>query len=124
MQTHTAGARRPVGRRLVLAQAGKLLPALAAVGGAEDGGVLDPGIDRVRVAEGRFQVPDTLELKRPRRAVIVLVGAGLALVHELVAHRLPGLPAVVGALDQLPEPAGRLRGIDAVRIGGSTLDVI
>ena len=40
---------------------------------------------------------------------------GIAVVGELVAHRLPGLAAVVGALDQLPEPAARLRRVDPVR---------
>ena len=101
----------------MLAQTWKLLPVLAAVGGAEDGGILDPGVDRVRIIEGRLQMPDALELERPRRAVIPLVGAGLAFVDELVSHRLPGLAAVIGALDELAEPAGRLRGIETVRIG-------
>ena len=40
-----------------------------------------------------------------RRAVVPLVGPGHAVVGELVAHRCPGLAAVVGALDQLAEPA-------------------
>jgi hypothetical protein len=42
------------------------------------------------------------------------VVADLALIGELVAHRLPRLAAVVGALDHLPEPAGRLRRVKPV----------
>ena len=49
---------------------------------------------------------------------------GDAVVGELVADRLPGLAAVVGALDQLPEPAAGLRGVDAVGIGGRALEVV
>src|SRR5262249_49809961 len=36
----------------------------------------------------------------------------------------PRLAAVVGALDDLPEPAARLRHVDAVRIDGRALHVI
>src|SRR5437588_2804836 len=124
VQAHATGARRPVGRRLVLAQAGELLPALAAIGCAEEGGILDAGVDRVRIIEGRFEVPNPLELERPRRAVIPLVGARLALVDELVPNRLPGLAAVVRTLDQLSEPAGRLRCIQPVRVDWRPLDVV
>src|SRR5439155_14262023 len=45
-------------------------------------------------------------------------------VHELVAHRLPGLAPVVGALDHLPEPATGLRRIQPIRVGGRTLEVV
>jgi hypothetical protein len=38
----------------------------------------------------------------------------LALVPELVPDRLPGLTAVVGALDELAEPPGGLRYVDPV----------
>ena len=37
-------------------------------------------------------------------------------VHELVPHRLPGPPAVVGPLDQLPEPARALRRVQPIRV--------
>ena len=88
------------------------------------GGVFHPGVDRVGIGERRFQVPDALELPGVRRAVVPLVRAGDALVDELVAHRLPRLAAVVGALDQLPEPAAGLRRIQAIRIGGRALHVV
>src|SRR5205823_3630053 len=102
---------------------------LPAVGGAEEGSVFHPGVDRVGVGQGRLQVPDPLELPRVLRPVEELVrGERLALaagglVDELVAlaHRhaawtglrsapgsFPGLAAVAGALDDLPEPAARL----------------
>ena len=75
-------------------------PALAAVIGAEQPGVLDPGVDHVRVVQRRLQVPDPRELPRVRRPVVPLVGPGGALVIELVADRLPSRTAVVGSLDQ------------------------
>ena len=40
------------------------------------------------------------------------------------ARLVPGLAAVVGALDDLAEPAAGLRGVDPVRIDGRTLEVI
>ena len=106
------------------AQSRKLLPVLAAVGRAEQGGVFDAGVDRVRIGQRRLEVPDALELPRVRRAVVPLVRAGDAVVDELVADRLPGLAAVVGALDQLPEPAAGLRGIQPIRVGGRSLEVV
>ena len=97
---------------------------LAAVGRAEQRGVLDAGVDRVRIGQRRLEVPDALELPRVRRAVVPLVRAGDAVVHELVAHRLPRLAAVVGALDHLPEPAAGLRRVEPVRVGGRALEVV
>ena len=108
----------------VAAQPGEFLPRLPAIGRAEQGGVLDPGVNRVRIGQRRFQMPDALELPGMRRAVVPLVSAGNAVVYELVAHRLPGLAAIVGALDQLPEPAARLRRIQPVRVNGRSLDVV
>ena len=69
-------------------------------------------------------MPDALELPGVRRAVVPLVRAGDAVVDELVAHRLPRLAAVVGALDHLPEPAAGLRRIQPVRVGGRALEVV
>src|SRR3954452_10362534 len=69
-------------------------------------------------------MPDPGELPRGRRAVVPLVGAGDGRVAEVVADRLPGLAAVVGTLHELPVPAGRLRRIDAVRIGGRPFQVV
>src|SRR5712675_497832 len=55
-------------------------------------------------------MPDTLEFPRVLRAVVPLMGAWHAGVGEFVAHRIPGLAAVVGSLDFLTEPAAGLRG--------------
>src|SRR5262249_52979535 len=76
------------------------------------------------VGERRFEVPDPLELPGVLRAVVPLVGAGVAVVLELVADRRPRLAAVVGALDHLAEPAARLRRVQPVRVGGRALDVV
>ena len=51
-------------------------PGLAAVGGAEERGVFDAGVDGVGIGERGLEVPDALELPRVRRAVVPLVGAG------------------------------------------------
>ena len=90
------------------AQSGQLLPRLSAVDGAEQGGVFHPGVDRIGINQRGFEMPDSRELPGVRRAVVPLVSGGDAVVHELVTHRLPGLATVVGALDQLPEPAAGL----------------
>ncbi len=124
VQAHPAGARLPARPRAVAAQSGELLPRLAAVGRAEQGGVLHPGVDGVGIGQRRFEMPDALELPGVRRAVVPLVRAGDAVVDELVADRLPGLAAVVGALDQLPEPAAGLRRIQPIRIDGRSLEVV
>src|SRR5256886_10583464 len=47
-----------------------------------------------------------------------------AVVDELVPHRLPRLATVVGALDQLPEPAAGLRRIQPIRVSGRSLQVV
>src|SRR5579862_8758129 len=69
-------------------------------------------------------MPHPLELPRVWRAVVPLMRAGNAFVGELVAHRLPGFTSVARALDQLAEPAGGLRGIDAVRVGRRSLQMV
>ena len=124
VQAHPAGARLPVRPGAVAAQAGQLCPGLAAVGRAEQRGVLHPGVDGVRIGQRRLEVPDALELPRVRRAVVPLVRAGHAVVGELVAHRLPGLAAVVRALDHLAEPAAGLRRVEPVRIHRRALEVV
>ena len=43
-----------------------------------------------------------------RRSVVPLVGSGVAVVDELVAHGFPRLAAIVGALHLLSEPAAGL----------------
>src|SRR6476469_6299402 len=67
-------------------------------------------------------MPDSLELPGMALAVIPLVSAGIALEYEFVACRLPRLAAIVRALDYLPEPAARLRGIQTVRVDGRALE--
>ena len=124
VQAHPARAGLPLRARAVLAQAADFLPAVAAVGGAEQRRVLDSGVDGVPVGQGRLQVPDPGELPRVRRAVVPLVRARDAGVAEVLADRLPGRAAVVGALDHLAEPAGGLRGVEPVRIDRRAGDVV
>src|SRR5438876_5905827 len=124
VQAHPPRPRLPEGRGLVRSQAGQLLPALPAVARAVQGRVLDPRVNRVRIVQRGLQMPDPHELEGPRRAVVPQMRAGLALVDELVPHRLPRLAPVIGALDQLPVPACVLRGIQAIRINGRALEVI
>ena len=73
VQAHAAGARLPLGAGAVAAQAGQLVPGLAAVGRAEQGGVLHAGVDGVRIGQRRFEMPDALELPGMLRAVVPLV---------------------------------------------------
>ncbi len=69
-------------------------------------------------------MPDPLELPGMLSAVVPLMGTWVAVVAKVVADCLPGVAAVVGPLHRLPEPAARLGGVEAVRIGGRTLQVI
>src|SRR6267143_779671 len=121
------------------AQSGELLPRLAAVVRAEQACVLHPCVHRIWIAKRRFEMPDSLELPRVLCAVIPLMrGQGfpgfrggvvdefvaLALRHSLwrgpFARRCPwlcpGFAAVIGALNDLPEPAAALRRIQPVRV--------
>jgi hypothetical protein len=124
VQAHAAGAGHPAGGGGVGAQAGELGPGCAAVGGAEERGVFHAGVAGVGVGERGLKVPDALELPRMRGAVVPLVRAGGAVVGELVVDGSPGDAAVVGALNLLAEPAGGLRGVDAVGVGGRALEVV
>ena len=124
VQAHPARPWLPGVTGAVPAQAGQLLPVLAAVDRAEQRGVLDSGVDGVRIGERRLQVPDASELPRMRRAVVPLMSARDTVVAELVADRLPRPATVVGALDQLAEPAAGRRRVQPVRIGGRALQVI
>ena len=83
------------------AQAGEFLPRLSAVDRAEQGRVFNPGVDGIRIGQRRFEVPDSLELPGVGRAVVPLVSARVALVHELVTNRLPRLATIVGSLNDL-----------------------
>ena len=124
VQAQPAGARRPRRPGAVRAQARQFVPRLPAVGGAEQRRVFDTGVDRIGIGQRRLEVPDALELPRVRRAVVPLVRARLAVVGELVADRLPCLAAVVGSLDELPEPARGLRRVQPVRVDRRALHVV
>src|ERR1043166_5485491 len=69
-------------------------------------------------------MPDARERPGAGRAVVPLMCARTTVVHEFVAHRFPGLAAVVGALHQLPEPAAGLRGIQPMRISRRAFQMI
>jgi len=73
VEAHPTGARLPLGPGAVAAQAGELLPRLAAVGRAEQPRVLHPGVRRVGIGERRLEVPDALELPGVLGAVVKLV---------------------------------------------------
>src|SRR6266852_5883009 len=114
------------------------MPVLSAVRGAEERGVFHSGINHVRVVERRLQMPDTLEFPSMLRTIVPLVGRQRLpgfrrrVVDEFIAfgfghafrsggrltgrssRLMPGLAAVVRALDDLPEPAARLRCIDSI----------
>src|SRR5439155_6115066 len=116
-----------------------------AVARAEQPGVFHAGVRRVRVGEGRLELPDPLDLPGVMRAVVPLMrgqrlaGVGRRVVDELVAlarrhafgrlrhaapGRLPRLAAVAGALDDLSEPPARLRRVQPVRVDRRALEVV
>src|SRR5579864_1370202 len=78
-------------------------------------------------------MPDALEFPRMLRPVVPLMCAGDTIVNKFVAFafwktvlalqlfrlaagRVPGFPAVIRPLNDLPEPIARLRRVDPVRI--------
>ena len=124
VQAHATRARLPVGARAVAAKTSEFLPGLPAVAGAEQGSVFDSRVDCIRIGERRFEMPDALELPGMRRAVVPLVSAGNTVVDEFVVHRLPRLTAIVGALDHLAKPAGRLGRVQPVGVNGRSLHVV
>src|SRR6266576_2106194 len=90
-------------------------------------------------------MPDALELPGVLRAVVPLMcgerlsSLGRDVINELVAlalrhlaglgrdsatGRFPRLAAIAGALDHLPEPATRLRRVQATGIGGGSFHVV
>src|SRR5207248_9988135 len=146
VQAQAARARLPLGPGAMPAQAGEFLPILSAIGRAEQGGVFNPGINRIRIGQRRLQMPDPLELPGMLRAVIPLVGgewlAGLSrcvigkfiaggfrrtwfwLLSRRRSRLVPGFATIVGALNDLSEPAARLRGINSIRISRRSFQVI
>src|SRR5208337_2778125 len=108
----------------MLAQPGKLFPGLRAVGRAKQRCVFDSGENGVGIRERWFEVPDASEFPWMWRAVIPLMRAGNAFVLEFVSNGSPGVASVVRALNQLAEPAGRLRYVEAIGIRGRSLEVI
>src|SRR5215470_5279341 len=90
-------------------------------------------------------MPDALELPGVLRAVVPLMrcewlarfrgrvvdelvalafGKAFGGLFQPAARRLPRLAAIAGALDHLPEPAARLRGVQAIGIGRGAFHVI
>ena len=140
MQSHATGARGPFWTGAVTTQTRHFVPGFAAIGGAKQCGIFDPGVNHVRIGQRWFQVPNAFEFPRMLRAVVPLMrGERFAvgtrfIIHELVAFPLwhafgrggrlarrgaglePVLTAVVGALDHLPEPAARLRSVNPILI--------
>ena len=146
VQSHAARARLPLGPVPWPRKPDKLVPVLAAVGRAKQRRIFYAGVDRVRIGERRLQMPHALELPRMLRAVVPLVrGQRLARLRRRVVHEpvrqsrrragsgnrligqsrlVPGLAAVVRALDQLPEPTARLRDVNPVGIHRRSLHVV
>src|SRR6185503_20458351 len=102
----------------------QLVPVLPRVAGLEHRRVLDARVDGIRIVQCWLEMPDALEFQRVRRAVVPQVLAGNAVVDELVADGVPGRAAVVRALQDLSEPAARLRGIQPVRVRRRSFEVV
>src|ERR1700738_2640358 len=118
------------------------MPVLTTVGRTEQRGVFHSGVDGVGIGERRLEMPDALELPGLLLAVVELMrGERLAgffggVVGKLVAVAfghcsrrrsgfagrraglMPGLAAVIGALNDLPEPAASLRGVKTIGVRG------
>src|SRR5690606_30572616 len=154
VQAHAARPRLPARAGAVATQPRQLVPRLATVGGTEQRRVLHPRIHGVRIVERRLEMPDTRDLPGILRAVVPLMRGqrlarlGRSFVGVLVsfslghrwAGRLLGLPgtfylpglfrlalvlaAVARALDDLSEPAARLRCPDAIGIHRGSLHVV
>ena len=103
------------------AQTCHLGPVLPAVGRPEQPRVFDPGVNRVRIGQRRFEVPHPLEFPGMRRAVVPLMRAWDAIVQESVADGRPSLPAIIGTLYELPKPGAVLGGIKPLWVSGRSL---
>ncbi len=124
VQTHAARTRCPMSPRSVTAKSRELLPRLSAVGGPEQGGILDACIYGIGVGQRRLQMPDALELPRVGRAIVPLMRARNAGVGELVPDGFPGLSAIARSLNLLAKPAARLRGIDPAGLNGRAFHMV
>src|SRR5262249_45286900 len=127
VQTHSACSRLPeVAFRA--AKPCKFVPGLSTICGTEQGRVLYPRKDRIRIAQRRFKMPDSLELPGTLCTVVPLMGGerlagrGGRIVDKFIALSLgraircrgrfarrctrlvPRLAAIVRALDDLSEP--------------------
>src|SRR5690242_1329817 len=86
-------------------------------------------------------MPDAFELPRMLRAVVPKVSSDFAFVNKLIAlaarHAfrpfqilraaagcVPGLAAIIGTLNDLAEPAARLRSVNAIRVRGRSFEMI
>ncbi len=124
VQAHATGTWLPAGSRAMAAQPGQFVPCLSAVSRAEQRGVFNSSVDGVRIGERRFEMPGSLKLPRAGRAVVPLVSAGDAVIHEFVAHCLPSLATIIGALNQLPEPTAVLRRIEPIQVCWRSLEMV
>src|SRR5260370_39841569 len=123
------------------------MPGLAAVGRAEPRRIFRPGLNDIGFRERWLQMPNSFELPGMLCAVVPLVGrkrlAGLGgnVIDELIAFTLghplrrlgffgwrprliPGFAAVIRSLDDLPEPAAGLRGVESIGVDGRTLQMV
>src|SRR5207244_292722 len=114
----------PLSARRMIPETRQLLPRLPTVDRTEECCILDAREHRVQVRERRLEVPDACEFPGVLRAVVPLMRAGDAVVRELVADRLPRLPSIVGALDDLAMPTGGLRRVQPARIDRRSFQVV
>src|SRR6267378_5307453 len=145
VQAHPTRARLPFGARTMPAQSGEFVPVLSAIGRAEDSRVFHAGVNSVRIGERRLEMPHSFELPGMLCAVIPLVRGERScgrVINELVAlglglalgrgdglaggcsRLMPGLSALVGALDDLTEPAASLRSVDTIGINRRAFQVV
>src|SRR5882762_9429392 len=73
VEAQPTGAGLPAWPGAMAAQSGKLVPGLATVLRAEQGGVLDSGVDRIRIGRRGFEMPNSLEFPRMLGAVVPLM---------------------------------------------------
>src|SRR6267378_3853759 len=148
VQTHSTGAWLPTRPGSVAAQSRQFLPRLTAVARAEQSGILHPGINGIRIGQRWFEMPDAFEFPRMLRAVVPHMSCDRftcfrrAVVDEFVAlafwhpvgssDRLaggrtwlePAFATIIGALNDLAEPAAGLGRVKPIRVGRRTFDVI